>query len=115
MKGIAIVQTVITGGMLVATSATAWLLFKQDRRARDDKWASTQAAAFLKEHPPSDADGDAQEEFVGNATMQGANYSDDGPWATLEFPDESRLYCLDQNQCQWGRAITLGARLRRFI
>lgn len=116
MAGFEVASAAIAFGMLVATSAKAWLLFKQYRRARDNAWSSTQAAAFLKEHPPSsDADGDRQQQFDIDATLQGANYLDAGPWETLEFPDESRLYCLDQNRCQWVRAITLGARLRRFL
>ena len=118
MKDIAIVQAVLNFGMLVATGTTAWILCKQYRKTNNDEWKSSDAYAFLKAHALGEGMGgsEAQEQFVFDATLNnGANYLDAGPWNTLEFPDESRLYCLDERRCQWARDITLRARLRRFL
>ena len=112
-----IASAAIAFGLLVIAAMQMRLKWKQHRKANDDEWKSSAAYAFLKAHTPSEGGGgpQAQEQFDIDATLQGANYLDAGPWETLEFPDESRLYCLDQNRCQWVRAITLGARLRRFL
>ena len=117
---IGIVQAALAFGMLAATCMMAWIMWKQYRKARDDEWKQSIACAFLEAHAPTEgvAGPQAQEQFDIDAEMEGAQYAAagvDGPCESVEFPDGSRLYCLDGSQCQWVRDIPMTVRLQHFL
>ena len=121
MAGFVEIASVAGVGLLVVAVMRELREWRQRREASDDEWKSSSAHAFQKAHPPrADGGPDAQEQFDFDAEESGVEYAaagESGPCESVTFPDGSRLYCLDKNQCHWVRERDIPAlvRLQHFL